>query len=93
MLATIGRKAGVAHILGISFAGFTAWVLWLVVHVFWLIGFRNRIIVLFEWAWAYFTHQRGARVMLVPPLEPHEPQKKEVDRTRSARLSEPDDDS
>ena len=69
MLTTIGRKSGVAQIYGLGFAGFVAWILWLVVHIFWLIGFRNRVVVLFEWAWAYFSYQRGARVMVAPPLE------------------------
>jgi NADH dehydrogenase len=68
MLATVGRKAGVAWIHGFGFTGFLAWVLWLVVHITWLIGFRNRLVVLFEWAWAYLTYQRGARVILEPSL-------------------------
>jgi NADH dehydrogenase len=62
LLATIGRSAAVARVGRIELAGFAAWVLWLVVHVSWLIGFRNRVVVLFEWAWAYFTFQRSARV-------------------------------
>lgn len=64
MLATIGRRAAVAQIGWIQTAGLVAWVLWLVVHVTWLIGFRNRLVVLFEWAWAYLTYQRSARVIL-----------------------------
>lgn len=68
MLATVGRKAGVAVIGGIQLGGFVAWVAWLLVHVAWLIGFRNRVVVLFEWAWAYFTFQRSARVILARPL-------------------------
>ncbi len=62
-LATIGRAAAVARIGRLKLGGFGAWVLWLVVHIAWLIGFRNRLIVLFEWAWAYFTNQRSARVI------------------------------
>ena len=49
-----------------SFAGFPAWLLWLGVHLFWLIGFRNRILVMIEWAWSYFTFQRGARLITDP---------------------------
>ena len=64
MLATVGRRAGVASICGFGFAGFVAWLLWLLVHITWLIGHRNRLVVLFEWAWAYFTYQRSARVIL-----------------------------
>ncbi len=64
MLATVGRRAGVASIYGFGFAGFVAWLLWLLVHITWLIGHRNRLVVLFEWAWAYFTYQRSARVIL-----------------------------
>jgi len=67
MLATVGRRAGVARLGGLEFAGLGAWVLWLVVHIAWLIGFRNRLVVLFEWAWAYFTYQRSARVILDVP--------------------------
>jgi NADH dehydrogenase len=62
LLATIGRSAAVARVGRIELTGFAAWVLWLVVHVAWLIGFRNRVVVLFEWAWAYLTFQRSARV-------------------------------
>jgi NADH:quinone reductase (non-electrogenic) len=64
MLATIGRSAAVARIGRLHVSGFAAWVLWLFVHVFWLIGFRNRAVVLFEWAWAYLTWQRSARVIV-----------------------------
>lgn len=67
-LATIGRSAAVAEIGRFRSSGLLAWVLWLVVHIMWLIGFRNRVIVLFEWAWAYITFQRSARVILDRPL-------------------------
>jgi len=66
-LATIGRRAAVADIRGLKLRGFPAWLAWLGVHIFFLIGFRNRLIVMFEWAWAYFTYQRGARLILGPP--------------------------
>ena len=62
-LATIGRAAAVAQIGRFHVAGFVAWLLWLFVHVLFLIGFRNRVIVMFNWAWAYITFQRGARVI------------------------------
>lgn len=62
-LATIGRASAVADLGRLKFSGFFAWLAWLMVHIFFLIGFRNRFIVLFEWAWAYFTNQRGARLI------------------------------
>ncbi len=63
MLATIGRAAGVADIRGLRFSGLTAWLLWLFVHVFFLIGFRNRVAVILQWAWSYLTWRRGARLI------------------------------
>lgn len=62
-LATIGKAAAVADFGFLRISGVVAWLLWIVVHIFFLIGFRNRVIVLFEWAWAYFTSQRGARLI------------------------------
>jgi NADH dehydrogenase len=67
MLATIGRAAAVAHLGRVRFSGTLAWLAWLVVHIFWLIGFRNRFIVLFEWAWAYVTYQRAVRLITGDP--------------------------
>ena len=63
-LATVGRAYGVVDVRGFRFTGFFAWVFWLAVHIFFLIGFRNRLIVLFQWAWAYLTFQRGARLII-----------------------------
>jgi len=62
-LATIGRNAAVARIHGISFTGFPAWVVWLVVHIIQLIGFRNRLFVLTNWAWDYFFYDRAVRLI------------------------------
>lgn len=62
-LATIGRSAAVANFGKVHISGFLAWLSWLCVHIFFLIGFRNRIIVLISWAWSYFTFQRGARLI------------------------------
>jgi NADH dehydrogenase len=62
-LAVIGRARAVADLGRIQATGFIAWQLWIWVHIFFLIGFRNRVIVFFEWAWSYFTFQRGARVI------------------------------
>jgi NADH:ubiquinone reductase (H+-translocating) len=62
-LATIGRAAGIAQRGRIHISGYFAWLAWLFVHVFFLIGFRNRIIVLIQWAWSYLTYERGARLI------------------------------
>jgi NADH dehydrogenase len=65
-LATIGRAAGIAQIGRIKLWGWLAWVTWLFIHIFFLIGFRNRFLVLFSWAWSYFTYDRGARLITGP---------------------------
>jgi NADH:quinone reductase (non-electrogenic) len=62
-LATIGRAAAVAQIRKLHISGYIAWLAWLFVHIFFLIGFRNRIIVLIQWAWSYLTYERGARLI------------------------------
>ena len=62
-LATIGRNAGVAQFRYVSFKGFPAWVVWLVVHLLQLIGFRNKLFVLVNWAWDYFFYDRAIRVI------------------------------
>ena len=62
-LATIGRNAAVAEIGRLKTEGFFAWLLWLLVHIFMLIGFRNRVLVLAEWAWTYLRYERGARLI------------------------------
>ncbi|MGH8080669.1 MAG: NAD(P)/FAD-dependent oxidoreductase [Lysobacter sp.] len=62
-LATIGRRAAVVDLRGFKFSGFLAWSFWLAAHVFFLIGFRNRLIVMLNWSWAYFTYQRHARII------------------------------
>jgi NADH dehydrogenase len=65
-MATIGRAAAVAVIGGVRLSGLVAWLAWLLVHIMFLIGFRNRLLVLFEWAWAYVSWQRGARLITGP---------------------------
>jgi NADH dehydrogenase len=62
-MATIGRGAAVGAPLGIRVSGWIAWVLWIFLHLFWLIGFRNRVAVMTEWAWAYVTFQRRVRLI------------------------------
>ena len=63
LLATIGRNAAVARIWGLSFSGFIAWVIWVGLHIFRLIGFRNRIVVLINWAWDYFFYDNQVRLI------------------------------
>lgn len=79
-MATIGRKAAIAHVGKLKLSGFPAWLFWLGLHIFFLIGFRNRFAVLFNWAWSYFTYQRGARLITgrrlsLRPRKPIESQK------------------
>jgi NADH dehydrogenase len=62
-LAVIGRGQAVADIRKLHFGGFIAWLAWIFVHIFFLIGFRNRVMVLLEWAWSYITYSRGARLI------------------------------
>ncbi len=74
-LATIGRSAAVVDLpvpgLGaLRFSGYLAWLFWLFAHIYFLIGFRNRLVVLIDWAWAYWTYQRNARVVPEPPPRP-----------------------
>jgi NADH dehydrogenase len=65
-LATIGRNAAVAYVHGWKFRGFVAWVVWLVVHLIQLIGFRNRLLVLVNWAWDYLFYDRAVRLITRP---------------------------
>jgi NADH dehydrogenase len=62
-LATIGRAAAVADFGRTHISGLLAWLAWLFVHIFFLIGFRNRLLVFIQWAWSYFTYERGARLI------------------------------
>ncbi len=67
IMATIGRNAGVAELaFGLRTSGFLAWVMWLILHLVLLIGFRNRLNVLVNWAWNYFTYDRSARLIMPP---------------------------
>jgi NADH dehydrogenase len=72
-LATIGRRRAVADVFGLHLSGFIAWWTWLFIHILYLIGFRNRFIVMFEWAWAYVTYQKTARVIIEEPEPPPGP--------------------
>jgi NADH dehydrogenase len=65
-MATIGRAEAVGMIRGLHLWGFVAWLAWLVVHIFYLIGFENRLLVLVQWAWSYLSYERGARLITGP---------------------------
>jgi NADH dehydrogenase len=62
-MATIGRSKAIADIQGYQFKGFIAWLMWLFLHVMFLIGFRNRFAVMTDWFWAYLTRERSARLI------------------------------
>jgi NADH:ubiquinone reductase (H+-translocating) len=75
-LATIGRAAAIAQFGKVHISGFVAWLSWLFIHILFLIGFRNRIMVMLQWAWSYLTYERAAwlitgesRVIAVPSME------------------------
>ena len=91
-LATIGRAAAVAQFGRIHISGFVAWLSWLFVHILFLIGFRNRLLVFIQWAWSYVTYERGARLITgstelpgwtPPSLEPPEPRLEEIHSSAS----------
>ena len=67
-MATIGRSSAVASAFGLSFSGFSAWLVWLFLHLYYLIGFRNRIVVLLNWAWYYWFHERQVRLITAAEL-------------------------
>jgi NADH:ubiquinone reductase (H+-translocating) len=76
-LATIGRAAAVARLKSIKLSGFPAWLIWVVVHIMYLIGFRNRVLVMLQWAWAYLTYHRGIRLITGdsrPAVTQHSPE-------------------
>jgi NADH dehydrogenase len=62
-MVTIGRSSAVARIYGIPLSGFPAWLVWLTVHLVWLVGFRNRLLVIVNWAWNYLTYDRAVRMI------------------------------
>jgi NADH dehydrogenase len=64
LMATIGRSRAVGQIGNMKLSGWIAWMLWLTAHIFFLIGFRNRLAVMLDWVWAYWTYQRSARIIV-----------------------------
>ncbi len=63
-MATIGRSRAIVEIGRFKFAGWFAWVTWLIVHIYYLTGFKNRFFVVLQWAWSYMTFRRGARLIV-----------------------------
>jgi NADH dehydrogenase len=63
-MATVGRSFAIAEVGRFRFSGFFAWLMWLIIHIYYLIDFENRLLVLTQWAWAYFTYSRSARLIL-----------------------------
>ena len=74
-MATIGRRRAVASVGKLKLSGFLAWLAWLTVHIFYLIDFRSKVLVLFDWAWSYFTYQRGSRLITGHRLEAGAPER------------------
>ncbi|MDY6821881.1 MAG: FAD-dependent oxidoreductase, partial [Deferribacterota bacterium] len=64
LMATIGRNKAVAQVKKFKFAGFGAWLTWIFVHIYYLTGFKNKLVVLFGWAWSYITYKKGTRIIL-----------------------------
>ena len=69
-MATIGRNSAIADIGRLRLSGFPAWIIWLFIHIMWLVGFRNRVMVLIQWAGAYLTYQRSVRLITEAGIEP-----------------------
>ena len=63
-MATIGRSCAIAEMGKYRLTGFTAWIAWLVVHIYFLTGFRNRLFVILSWTWSFLSFRRGARLIL-----------------------------
>jgi NADH dehydrogenase len=72
-MATIGRNAAVCQVRGLELKGFLGWVAWLVVHIYYLIGFRNRFFVLWSWSWNYILYDRPVRIVMAPRKPPELP--------------------
>jgi NADH dehydrogenase len=72
-MATIGRSKAIAVVGKLELTGFVAWLAWLTLHIVYLIGFRNRLVVLVDWAWAYFGYRRGSRLITGHRLQPGTP--------------------
>jgi NADH dehydrogenase len=63
-MATIGRNKAIAEMGNLRLSGFSAWISWIFIHIYYLTGFKNKIVVMFQWAWSYFTYRKGSRIIL-----------------------------
>ncbi len=90
-LATIGRRSAVAHVWRINWSGPVAWYLWLVVHLWYLVGFRNRVQVLINWAYYYVTYDRGSRAIITSSMRAsnHQQQGSTFDDLAASERAEP----
>ena len=84
-LATIGRAAAIAQFGKVHISGYLAWLSWLFIHIFFLIGFRNRIIVMFQWFWSYLTYERAARLITGESRVISVPSMEYAERSRTSR--------
>ena len=66
-MATIGRGKALASISGRTFSGFTGWLMWGLVHIMFLVGFRSKMVVMMDWVWNYLAYERGARAITGDP--------------------------
>ncbi len=82
-LATVGRKIAIADFGKVKLRGLIGWLAWSLVHIYFLIGFRNRFSVALDWAWSYLTFERGARLITGPVDEAKKPAR--VDGERAGR--------
>jgi NADH dehydrogenase len=83
-LATVGRKVAIADFGTLKLKGFAGWLAWSLVHIYFLIGFRNRFSVALDWAWSYLTFQRGARLITGPVDEVRRPARTDGATRRAA---------
>lgn len=88
-MATIGRSRAIAQARGMKMSGFVAWLAWLFVHIWYLIGFKNRVVVLIQWMWSYVFYARGARLITETGWKPHRAEKREPLLPEAARSREP----
>jgi NADH dehydrogenase len=93
-MATIGRSRAIAWARGVKMHGFIAWLAWLFIHIFYLIGFKNRLVVLFNWFWSYVSYKRGARLITstgwAPSAEAEKKARELPARSVTARLPPPE---
>jgi len=63
-MATIGRNKAIAEFWKFKLSGFSAWLSWIFIHIYYLTGFKNKVVVMFQWAWSYLSYKKGSRIIL-----------------------------